>query len=111
AGGGGGGTGGGNADMALSPGTSMMRLVTSHYSIPPGKEFYQCEQITVPSDVYIIKIIPVSPLGVHHEVMAIDPSAHADGTYSCTATRLNWTPLVASGVCSTSLDMPELVGL
>src|SRR5439155_1871269 len=109
AGGGGGGTGGG--DMALPPGTTMMRLVTSHYSIPPGKEFYQCEQITVPSDVYIVKVIPVSPLGVHHEVLAIDPSVHADGTYSCTATGLNWTPLFASGVGSPSLDMPEKVAL
>jgi hypothetical protein len=110
--GGGGGTGGGG-DMALPPGTTMMRLVTSHYSIPPGKEFYQCEQITLPSDVYIVKVIPVSPLGVHHEVLAIDPSAHADGTYTsgCGAIGFNWTPLFASGVGSPALDMPANVAL
>src|SRR5215468_985026 len=110
-GGGGGGGGSGGGDMALPPNTTMMRLVTSHYVIPVGQEFYQCEQVTVPSDLYIVKVIPVSPLGVHHEVLAIDPGSHADGKYSCGPIGFNWTPLFASGVGSPSLDMPANVAL
>ncbi|MDB4966018.1 MAG: hypothetical protein JWN44_1707 [Myxococcales bacterium] len=109
-GGGGGGIGGGG-DMALQPGTTMMRLVASNYTIPAGKEFYQCQHITVPNDLYIISITPVSPVGVHHEVVAIDPTPPADGVSTCQAIGTNWTPLFASGVGSPSLTMPDKVAL
>jgi hypothetical protein len=107
-GGGGGGMGG---DMGLPPGTTMMRLVSSDYSIPSGNEFYQCQQVTLPNDIYVVKIIPISPLGVHHEVLAIDPSNKADGKTVCQAIGTNWTPLFASGVGSPSLTMPDKVAL
>lgn len=112
--GGGGGTGGsggtGGGDMALPPGTTMTRLIQTHYSIPAGQEFYWCDEIAVPNDLAIVEIIPTSPLGVHHEVFAIDPSAK-DGTYTCQAIGPNWTPLFASGVGSPSLTMPPNVAL
>jgi hypothetical protein len=88
----------------------MTRFIQSHYSIGPGQEGYWCQEIPVPNDMYIVKVIPVSPTGVHHEVLAIDPSAH-DGAYACTAIGPNWTPLFASGVGSPSLDMPANVAL
>ena len=60
-----------------------------------------------------MKVIPVSPVGVHHEVLAIDPLTHADGTYTsgCGAIGFNWIPLFASGVGSPSLEMPANVAL
>ena len=64
----------------------------------------------MPSDLNIVEIIPVSPLGVHHEVLAIDPGAK-DGEYKCQAIGTNWTPLFASGVGSPSLTTPTNVAL
>jgi hypothetical protein len=110
-GGGGGGSGGmGGADMATAPGTTMTRFIQTHYSIPAGQEFYWCDEVAVPNDLAIIKITPVSPLGVHHEVFAIDPSAK-DGQYTCQAIGPNWTPLFAAGVGSPALTMPPNVAL
>lgn len=110
-GGGSGGSGGsGGADMALPPGTTMTRFIETQFSIPSGQEFYWCKEITVPSDLAIVEIIPVSPLGVHHEVMAIDPSGN-DGEYTCQAIGPSWTPLFASGVGSPSLTTPPNVAL
>jgi hypothetical protein len=117
-GGGGGGGGGSNdmgpgetPDMALPLGTMGMRLVSSDYTVPAGTEFYQCQDITVPTDLYIVRITPVSPLGVHHEVLAIDPSNPPDGVSKCGPIGFNWTPLFASGVGSPSLNMPSGVAL
>ena len=108
-GGSGGGTGGGG-DMALPPGQMQTNLMTTHYSIPAGQEFYWCKEIPMAADTYLTQIIPISPLGVHHEVLAIDPSAK-DGEYTCQAIGTNWTPLFASGVGSPSLLMPDKVAL
>ncbi len=109
-GGSGGGSGSGGGDMGLPPGSTATRLLQTHYSIPAGQEFYWCKEIPVANDMYLTEIIPVSPLGVHHEVLAIDPSAH-DGEYTCQAIGPNWTPLFASGVGSPSLTMPDKVAL
>mgnify|MGYP002137584815 CR=1 FL=1 len=97
------------ADMAqaLPPGTRMLRLVASDYNIKPGTEGYQCQRVTIPSDLYILKITPVSPNGVHHEVLAIDPGSSPDGMSSCGALDPSWTTLFASGVGSPSLTMPK----
>jgi hypothetical protein len=113
--GGGGGTGGsgggsGGGDMALPPGQTQTRLMQTHYSIPAGQEFYWCKEIAIAGDLALTQIIPVSPLGVHHEVLAIDPGAK-DGEYTCQAIGTNWTPLFASGVGSPSLFMPDKVAL
>lgn len=88
----------------------MTRFIQTHYSVAAGQEFYWCKEIMVPADLAIVEIIPVSPLGVHHEVMAIDPSAK-DGEYTCQAIGPNWTPLFASGVGSPSLTTPPNVAL
>lgn len=101
----------GSGDMALLPNTRMLHLVSSDYDIPPGSERYQCQRITVDKDLYILKITPVSPLGVHHEVLAIDPSNGPDGVSRCGPLDTNWRPLFASGVGSPSLDMPPGVAL
>ncbi len=107
--GGGGGSGSGG-DMALPAGTTMTRLIETHFSVDPGQEYYWCKEIAVPSDLAIVEVIPVSPLGVHHEVFAIDPSG-MDGEYKCQPIGTNWTPLFASGVGSPSLTMPSNVAL
>ena len=102
------------ADLAtatLPPNTKLLHLVSSDYTIPPGTEGYQCQRITVDRDLYILKITPISPLGVHHEVLAIDPSNGPDGMTRCGALDPTWHPLFASGVGSPSLEMPEGVAL
>jgi len=103
-------------DMALPIGTTSMRLLASHYTIQPGDEFYQCQRINLPADMHIISVKPVSPLGVHHQVLAIDPSPGAEGTSDdktgdCSPTDPDWHPLFASGVGSPSLTMPAGVAL
>jgi hypothetical protein len=111
--------GGGNADMALPPGTTQMQLISADYMLAAGTEDYWCQRMTVTSDIYIVQVTPVSPLGVHHEVLAIDPSgAYPDGLIKqsanpqgCPAIGTNWTPLFASGVGSPSLDMPPGIAL
>jgi hypothetical protein len=108
--GGGGGTDGGG-DMALPPGTTGMTLISSDYMIPTGQEFYQCQRMTVQQDMYLVKVTPVSPTGVHHEVLAIDPSGQPDGVAPCDAFGPTWQPLFASGINSPELDMPEGVAL
>jgi len=105
---------GSSADLAeppLPPHTRLIHLISSDYSIPPGTEGYQCQRITADRDLYILKITPVSPLGVHHEVLAIDPSNGPDGVSRCGALETTWRPLFASGVGSPSLVMPEGVAL
>jgi len=109
-GGGTGGTGGSGGGGMIPPGTTMSRFIETSFSIPAGQEFYWCKEITVPNDLAIVEIIPVSPLGVHHEVLAIDPGA-TDGEYKCQAIGTNWTPLFASGVGSPSLLTPPNVAL
>jgi len=104
-------------DMALPPGTMSMRLLASHYTIPMGEEFYQCQRINLPADMHIISLNPVSPLGVHHQVLAIDPTPGAEGRSDnahggdCSPTDPDWHPLFASGIASPSLTMPTGVAL
>lgn len=95
-------------DMTLPPGTMAMRLIGSDYEIPPGQEFYQCQRITLPADLHIVRITPVSPLGVHHEALAIENSPKAEGTSRCSADDIafNVKSLFASGVNSPTLNMP-----
>src|SRR4051812_11124155 len=84
-GGGGEDMGGETGDLALPPGQMTMRLISSTFTLAPGTETYQCERLTIPDDMYIVRITPVSPVGVHHEVMAIDTTGSPDGTQSCSA--------------------------
>lgn len=102
-----------SADLAqpLPPHTRLLHLISSDYTIPPGSERYQCQRITADKDLYILKVTPVSPLGVHHEVLAIDPSNGPDGVSRCGPLDTTWRPLFASGVGSPSLDMPQGVAL
>jgi hypothetical protein len=90
-----------------------MRLLESSYTIGAGKEFYQCQRVTLPADTHIVGFYPVSPTGVHHQVLAIDPSPGADGNTpnDCSPTDPDWRPLFASGVNSPSLTMPDKVAL
>jgi hypothetical protein len=105
---GGGDAGGGTPDLALPPNTVNMRLVESAYDIPAGMEFYQCQRITLTADVNIVRITPVSPQGVHHEVLAIENSPKTEGTSKCQASDavFGTKEIFASGVNSPSLDMP-----
>lgn len=91
----------------LPPGTRVMRLVASDFDIKPGTEGYQCQRVTIPNDIYILRITPVSPTGIHHEVLAIDPSNGPDGVSSCGPIDPKWQPMFASGVGSPSLEMPK----
>lgn len=110
--------GGGSGDMALPPGATSERLISSDFMVAPGTEDYQCQRITMQKDVNIVRITPVSPLGVHHEVVAIDPSGQPDGvtlqskdSKACPPIGTNWTTLFASGVNSNALQMPDKVAL
>jgi hypothetical protein len=97
--------------MALPPGTTGMQLISSDYMVNAGQELYQCQRLTVNQDLYIVQITPVSPLGVHHEVLAIVPPGTPDGVQQCQSFLPGWTPLFASGVGSPSLTMPPNVAL
>src|SRR5262245_14901930 len=94
------------------PGTSTMRLVTSQYNLNNGEVYYPCQRLTVPDALHILKITPVSPTGVHHEVFAIDESrSMPDGVTRCGPLGTRWRTLFASGVNSPSLTMPSGVQL
>jgi hypothetical protein len=97
--------------MAVPPGTTAMILATSDYNIPPGQEFYQCQRVTVTDDLYIVKFTPIAPPGVHHQVLAIDPTGSPDGVSTCQAFGPSWSPLFASGVGSPDLVLPDGVAL
>jgi hypothetical protein len=105
--------------MAPPPGTTESQLISSDFSLPAGTEDYWCQRVTVKSDMYIVRVTPLSPVGVHHEVLAIDPSGmYPDGLTkqsvdkaACPAIGPTWTPLFASGVGSPSLDMPPGIAL
>jgi hypothetical protein len=88
-----------------------MRIVDSSYMIPAGDEFYQCERVVAQSDLYILGFTPVSPMGVHHELFAIDPSGTAPGKTTCGPIGNNWQILFASGINSPSLRLPTGVVL
>jgi hypothetical protein len=83
----------------------------AEYEIDPGTEYYLCRRITLQSDIHIVRITPVSPLGVHHEVLAIDPSPGTDGLSQsdCPPTGPDWVPFFASGVGSGAITMPPNV--
>jgi Copper type II ascorbate-dependent monooxygenase, C-terminal domain len=94
------------------PGSTTVRLVSSTYSLNAGEEFYQCQRLTLPDAVNVLKITPVSPTGVHHEVFAIDDShTMPDGVTRCGPLGTRWRTLFASGVNSPSLTMPSGVAL
>jgi hypothetical protein len=106
----------GGGDMGTSvdmpPGTMTMRLIASTFSLAPGVEKYQCERLTLPADLHIVRVTPVSPNGVHHEVLAIDTAGNADGTTQCSAAAVaNTKNLYASGINSPALNMPDKVAL
>jgi hypothetical protein len=103
---------GGGGDMALPPGTMQMRLIESTFNLAPGVEKYQCQRLTLPADMHIVRVIPVSPQGVHHEVLAIDTGGNPDGTTQCNAAAVaNTKNLYASGINSPALQMPDKVAL
>jgi hypothetical protein len=107
------GPGTGGYDMGLPPGAVSARMLVSAFSIPSGDEFYQCQRITLTEDLYVVRISPESPQGVHHQVLAIDPSPSPDGTIQggreCPPTGADWQPLYASGVGTGPLTMPSQV--
>jgi hypothetical protein len=102
---------GNNPDLAPPPGTQLRDLIESDFSLSPGDEYYQCQRVTLKEDVFIVRMTPVSPLGVHHQVLAIDPSPGADGTTNsmggdCSPTDTDWVPFFASGVGSDTITLP-----
>ncbi len=100
-------------DRTLPPGAVENRMLASDFEIPAGTEFYQCQRITLTDDLYVVRIAPESPKGVHHQVLAIDPSPSADGTSKktgdCPPTGKDWKPIYASGVGTGPLIMPSQV--
>ncbi len=100
------------ADLAVAQvETFTSELISSEFTIPAGDEFYQCERIVATQDLYILDIKPISPTGVHHEVVAIDPGNSPPGKVRCGPIGQNWSPLFASGVGSGSMKMPPGVAL
>jgi len=97
----------------MPPNSKMVRLLSAPFSIPAGQEFYQCTRVNATEQLDVLKIIPVSPNGVHHEVFAVDPTKAAEGTSQadCGPIGFDWKPLFASGVNSPSLSMPPGVSL
>jgi hypothetical protein len=88
-------------------------MFVTDFEIPAGDEFYQCQRLTLPEDLHIVRIAPESPTGVHHQVLAIDPSPGAEGksirSTDCPATDTNWKVIYASGVGTGPLSMPPEV--
>src|SRR5437870_4768167 len=64
----------GGSTVDALPGATTKRLVSSQFALNQGEEYYQCQRVTITDALHILKVTPVSPTGVHHEVFAIDES-------------------------------------
>jgi hypothetical protein len=81
-------------------------LITAHYELEPGDEYYICERITLDEDLLVTQFKPIDGPGTHHTILAIDPSPKGPGQTRCGPIDNRWQVLFASGVASPPLDMP-----
>jgi len=98
-------------DMATPtpPDAMPIRIIETNVSIAAGTERYVCQWTTVPQDIYIVKIVAVSPTVVHHSVLSIETNVHPDGSGPCDSFSSSWQTIFASGVNSPELDLPNNV--
>ena len=82
-----------------------VELVRSHYTIPAGTEFYQCEAVTVTEDLYVKRLTPIGPLGVHHTMLGFGAAGNPDGQTLCGP--FVGHPVFASGVNSAGVEFPD----
>jgi hypothetical protein len=75
-------------------------------------DHYYCIYATVPRDIYIKALRPLSPLGTHHTVATYYTGASpADGIYPCDVGTNGQNMFFGSGVGSIDFPFPDGVGL
>jgi len=82
-----------------------VELVRSHYTIPAGSELYQCQAVTMTQDLYVKRLDPIGPRGVHHTMLGFGTPGTADGVYPCGP--FVGHPVFASGVNSAGVEFPD----
>jgi hypothetical protein len=87
------------------PERRTIRLVSSTFELQPGAEGYQCQVLTLTEDVFVKRITPVAPLGVHHITVGIDTSGAPDGVTRCGPLAPN--AFFALGVNSDAVSFPD----
>ena len=97
-------------DTALPDG--WQSLVQGNWSLAPGTENYFCVYATVPRDVYIKALRPLSPLGTHHTVLTLyQGSSPPDGVVPCDFGTNGQNMIFGSGVGAPDFTFPSGVGL
>jgi hypothetical protein len=95
--------------MPVAPDAMPIRIIEAKVSAAAGIERYLCQWTTVPQDIYIVRIVAVSPTVVHHAVLSIENNVHPDGPGPCDSFSSSWQTFFASGVNSPELDLPNNV--
>jgi hypothetical protein len=99
-------------EFLADAGDGWKTLVTGHWELEPNKESYRCVRYTLPKDVYVSGLRPVSPRGTHHTVLTLDDnSAEPDGITTCTAQTNAARAISASGVATNAIMLPDGVGM
>ncbi len=95
---------------ALPPGWDS--LLQGNWSLAPGQEAYFCVYATVPRDVYIKALRPLSPAGTHHTVLTrYEGTSPADGVVPCNFGTNGQNMIFGSGVGAPDFTFPTGVGL
>jgi hypothetical protein len=84
------------------------RLIVGEWEIPAETETYRCVRLTVPEDVYVRGLRPISPVGTHHTVLSVsDTATQPDGLTECTAFDNGQRMIGGSGVGTEPVMYPD----
>ena len=110
-----GGDGSSTPDIdAMSDGNveGFTSLLEGDWNLGPGQEGYFCVYATVPRDLYIKALRPITPLGTHHTVLTRYTGATpADGVVPCNVGTNGQNMIFGSGVGAPDFEFPAGVGL
>ncbi|MEY4583208.1 MAG: hypothetical protein RL701_7911 [Pseudomonadota bacterium] len=106
-----------NPDAAVSEGFladagyGWKTLLLGHWEVPASTETYLCVRYTLPEDVSVSGLRPITPLGTHHTVLSIADDSKPDGATKCDATTNGRRSIAATGFHTNDLQLPDGVGL
>jgi len=102
-------------DAAIDAGVDpdgFISLLEGDWNLGPGQEGYFCVYATVPRDIYLKALRPISPLGTHHTVLTRYASTSpADGVVPCNVGTNGQNMIFGSGVGAPDFAFPAGVGL
>jgi hypothetical protein len=92
-------------------GEGWQRLIETGWQLSARSEGYRCVYKTVPRDVYIVALSPLTPAGTHHTTLEIHEGGGEDGVHWCAGPSAGARRIQGSGVGTKTVELPPGVAM